>query len=42
MNNMEITLSYNQNGDSLQHVIEQYLIDFYYEFYEDKLEVAFD
>lgn len=39
---MQISISYNENGDNLQHVIEQFLIDFYYEFYESKLSCNFD
>lgn len=38
---MNITFSYNQNGDNLQYVIEKYLIDFYYEFYECKMKKSF-
>ena len=39
---MCISFSYNQNGGNLQDIIEQYLIDFYYEFYEDKIEYSFE
>lgn len=39
---MYISFSYNRNGGDLQDIIEQYLIDFYYEFYEDKIGCSFE
>lgn len=31
---MIIKSEFNENGKDLQEVIEQFLVDFYYEFYE--------
>ena len=35
---MEIKIEFNENGEDLQKIIEECLVDFYYEFYE--LEIA--
>lgn len=34
---MIIKSEFNENGKDLQDVIEQFLVDFYYEFYEVEL-----
>jgi len=34
---MNISINYDENGNDLQEIIERYLVDFYYEFYETKL-----
>ncbi len=34
---MIIKSEFNENGKDLQDVIEQFLVDFYYEFYEIEL-----
>lgn len=34
---MNIKLIYNENGKDLQEVMEENLIDFYYEFYEQEM-----
>lgn len=35
---MNIKIEFNENGEDLQKIIEENLVDFYYEFYE--LEIA--
>ena len=31
---MNIKIEFNEDGENLQEIIEEYLIDFYYEYYE--------
>ena len=31
---MKIKICYDENGKNLQETMEQFLVDFYYEFYE--------
>lgn len=31
---MNIKIEFNENGENLQEIIEENLVDFYYEFYE--------
>ena len=31
---MNIKIEFNQNGEDLQKIFEEYLINFYYEYYE--------
>ena len=35
---MKIKIKFNKNGEDLQKIIEEYLVDFYYEYY--KLETS--
>lgn len=34
---MNIKIEFNENGENLQEIIEEYLVDFYYEYYELKM-----
>ncbi len=34
---MNIKIEFNEDGENLQEIIEENLVDFYYEFYEVKI-----
>lgn len=37
---MSIKLYFDENGQNLQEIIEEYLVDFYYENYEQELVIS--